>query len=184
MSNSGWIKIYRKILENPVVTKDAEHFIVWIYLLLNATHKERQVVWGSEVITLKPGQLITGRKVISSATKVNESKVKRILNLFKKCSQIDQQTNRHSSLITILSWDDYQKSDQQMTNKWPTDDQQMTNNRPTDDQQMTTNKNVKKKKNVNNDKNAKKPRLAGDRPKGDELDAFITRERKKINGGK
>jgi len=37
---TGWIKLYRKILENPIATKDTDYFAVWIYLLLKATHKE------------------------------------------------------------------------------------------------------------------------------------------------
>lgn len=175
MSN-GWIKIHRKIWDNPIVTKDAEHFVVWIYLLTHATHKPRWALFGKDKIRLKPGQLITGRQIISKTTGVNESKVRRILETLKNDQQIDQQTNRQGSLISIVNWNEYQKSDQQ-------NDQQVTNNRPTTDQQPTTNKNNKNKKNKKNDKNYYST-LAGKRPDGDELDAFITKERKKINGGK
>ena len=36
----GWIKMHRKILDNPIICKDSDYLSVWIYLLLNATHKE------------------------------------------------------------------------------------------------------------------------------------------------
>lgn len=129
-NDNGWIKVHRKMLDNPIVFKDPDHLGVWIYLLLTATHKERPVLFGGKKITLKPGQLVTGRKVISQYTGVNESKVRRILDLFKSDHQIDQQATRYGSLITILAWDEYQlcdqQDDQQMTNKWPTSDQQVT----------------------------------------------------------
>lgn len=141
--NNGYIKLYRQILDNPVVCKDSDHFAVWVYLLLNATHDNIDMLFNGKRITLKPGQLITGRKSISSKLNIDESKVRRIINLFKIDQQIDQQTSNKNSLITILKWSSYQNNDQQ-------NEQQVTNNRPTSDQQVTTNKNDK---NVKNDKN-------------------------------
>lgn len=126
----GWIKLHRKMLENPVVNKDPDHLAVWIYLLLNATHKERAAMWNGKKITLKAGELITGRTKIAEATGVSESKTRRVLELFKSEQQIDQQTNRHGSLISIVRWNDYQQNDQPidqpMTNQWPTNDQPMS----------------------------------------------------------
>ena len=58
--SDGWIKLHRKILENPVVCKDADYLAVWIYLLLKATHDEIQMIFRGEKIRLRPGQLITG----------------------------------------------------------------------------------------------------------------------------
>lgn len=175
MSN-GWIKIHRKIWDNPIVTKDAEHFVVWIYLLTHATHKPRWALFGKDKIRLKPGQLITGRQIISKTTGVNENKVYRILKTLKIEQQIEQQVNSKGSLITIVNWNEYQKIEQQ-------NEQQVNSNRTATEQQVNTNKNNKNKKNKKNDKNYYST-LAGKRPDGDELDAFITRERKKINGGK
>jgi len=55
----GWIKLHRKILENPVICKDADHFYLWCYLLLSATHQEITAVFNGKKITLMPGQLIS-----------------------------------------------------------------------------------------------------------------------------
>lgn len=134
------------MLENPIVCKDADYLAVWVYLLLKASHGICPMVFKGEKIMLQPGQLITGRLKIAADLSVNESKVKRILNAFKTDQQIDQQSSNKNSLITILNWESYQKSDQQT-------DQQMTSERPTDDQQVTTNKN---EKNIKNEKNVKK----------------------------
>lgn len=136
----GWIKLHRKMLDNPVVWKDSDHLAVWIYLLLNATHKDMDVLFRSKRITLKPGQLITGRKSIASQLSISDSKVKRVLLAFESDQQIDRQRSNQNSLITILNWCEYQQTDQQ-------NDQQVTSKRPASDQQVTTNKNIKNIKN-------------------------------------
>ena len=140
-SNNGWIKLHRKLLDNPVVMKDSDHLAVWIYLLLNASHTEYPVLFGGKKISLKAGQLITGRKSIASTLGISESKVRRILDLFEIDQQIDRQRSNKNSLVSILNWDKYQIFDQQI-------DQQATNKRPTSDQQVTTNKNNKNIKNI------------------------------------
>ena len=139
---SGWIKLHRKMLDNPIVCKDSDHLAVWTYLLLNATHKEHPAVFGKEKITLQPGQLITGRIAISQKLRVSESKVQRILSVFESEHQIEQQTGNKNRLISILSWSDYQDSEQQ-------DEPQMNNKRTTTEQQVNTNKNVRTKEQKN-----------------------------------
>lgn len=132
----GWIKLHRKLLDNPVVCKDGDHIAVWIYLLLNATHQEYPALFGGKKITLLPGQLITGRKSISDKLSINESKVQRILKTLENEQQIEQQTNNKHRLITILRWDYYQEDEQQ-------NEHQVNNERTTTEQQVNTNKNVK-----------------------------------------
>lgn len=113
MDNTGFIKLHRKLLDNPIVCKDSDYLAVWIYLLLNATHKEIPAIFKKQKILLQPGQLITGRVSIANKLKVSESKVRRIINELKIDQQIDQQPSNKNSLITILNWNEYQKSDQQ-----------------------------------------------------------------------
>lgn len=177
MANNGYIKLYRQILKNPVVCKDSDHFSIWVYLLLNATHDNLDAIFNGERITLQPGQLITGRKSISSELNINESKVRRVLNLFENDQQISRQRSNKNSLITILKWSLYQGSDQQ-------NEQQSTNNRPTSDQQVTTNKNVKNDNNVKNDKNNnlnKKDSVRFVKPNIDEIRDYINEQNLSID---
>lgn len=131
------------MLDNPIIMKDAEHLAVWMYLLLNATHAEYPALFKGQKIMLQPGQLITGRKSIAEALSVNESKVRRIMDVFESDQQIDRQRSNKNTLVTLKNWDRYQIFD--LLN-----DQQSTNNRPTTDQQLTTNK---KNNNIKNEKN-------------------------------
>lgn len=124
MNDNGWIKVHRKMLQNPVVWKDSDYVAVWLYLLLNATHKEYPVLFKGKKIMLQPGQLITGRYAITSSTGVESNKVYRILNFFESEQQIAKQRSSKNSLITLLNWDIYQndekQNEKQMQNKCKT----------------------------------------------------------------
>ena len=126
----GYIKLYRDILDNPVVCKDPEYFTVWCYLLLMATHSGRDVIFNGERIRLKAGQLTTGRKMIANKTKVSESKVQRILKTFEIEHQIEQVSDHKCRLVSIVNWDRYQKSEQvneQQVNIYRTGSEQVLN---------------------------------------------------------
>ncbi|MFR3919864.1 MAG: hypothetical protein ACLTXD_01745 [Clostridia bacterium] len=130
----GWISTYRKILENPIVCKDSDYFAVWMYLLLNATHKESPAIFNKKKIILKKGQLITGRKAIAEKFDISESKVQRILKTFEIEQQIKQQTCSQNRLISIINWNEYQQSEQRI-------EQQVNNERTTSEQLVNTNNN-------------------------------------------
>lgn len=135
---SGLIKLHRKTLDNPVVCKDSDHLAVWMYLLLNATHKEIQMVFKGKKTMLQPGQLITGRKSIAEKLRVHESKVQRVLTCFENEHQIEQLRGNNNRLITVLNWHDYQDNEQ-------LNEHQMNNYRTTDEQLMNTNNNLRSK---------------------------------------
>ncbi len=136
--NNGWIKTYRKTLDNPIVCKDADHLAVWMYLLWEATHSDHDSLFNGKRITLQPGQLITGRKTIAKKFNISESKVQRILKLFESEQQIEQQGGNKNRLVTVLNWEQYQQSEQQT-------EQQLNNNRTTSEQQVNTYKNERMK---------------------------------------
>ncbi|MBQ2055910.1 MAG: hypothetical protein II489_06405 [Bacteroidaceae bacterium] len=141
----GYVAAHRKMLDNPIVCKDADHLAVWMYLLLNAVYKPTDVTFHGERITLRAGQLTTGRKVIADKFKISESKVQRILKSFENEHQIEQLTDRQCRLITIVSWNEYQVSEQRP-------EQRVNNDRTTSEQRVNTKEesNKYKKENKNN----------------------------------
>ncbi len=130
----GWVCLYRKILENPIICKDSDYFAVWCYLLLSATHKKTSALFKGKKIILLPGQLITGRKSIAKKFKIDESKVQRILKTLENEQQIKQQTSSQNRLITIINWYQYQEIEQQNA-------QQVNNECTTSEQRVNTNNN-------------------------------------------
>ena len=148
MNDNGYVKLYRKILNNPIVCKDSDHLSIWCYLLLNATHKEIKTLFKGEKISLLPGQLITGRKVISKALKIDESKIQRVLSCFESEHQIEQQTSNKNRLISIVNWEEYQTNEQLMNNKCTTSEQQVNTNKNVNN----VNNVINNKKEINNNK--------------------------------
>ncbi|OGS19951.1 MAG: hypothetical protein A2252_01510 [Elusimicrobia bacterium RIFOXYA2_FULL_39_19] len=150
-NSGGWIKLHRKLLENPIM-KDATLLQTFIYCLLKANHETRKIVFNSEVMEIKRGQFIAGRNEASKALRYKSKMWDRKIHILQKIDILTINVTNKFSLISILNWEKYQLNDQP-------DDQQMTNKRPTDDQQMTTNK---KHKNVNKDNNEEKEQIQPD----------------------
>lgn len=116
MKNNGWVKLHRKILDNPVVTKDGCTFTIFVYLLLMASSKTVRVVSDGRTVELKPGQLIISRRKIGKFLRISDSKVQRVLDalendqiISQKVNQLsDQQMNHPTRVITITNWGVYQ----------------------------------------------------------------------------
>lgn len=162
---NGYVKLYRATLENPIVCKSSDHFAIWGYLLLKATHDSFETIFNGKKITLKSGQLITGRKAISDHFGINESKVERVFRLLENEHMIEQQTCTKNRLITILNWDIYQEANNEVNNK-----------RTTSEQQVNTDKNVKNDNNTERLKDNKKDTVRFVKPKRDEIINYIKLE--------
>jgi len=134
-SMEGWIKLHRKF-NDWQWAKSPNHVALFVCLLTRANHK--QTKWRTEVI--KPGQLMTGRKQLSNWTGLTESQIRTILKDLKISGEIDQQTTRHYSIITITKWQTYQLGDQQIASS-----------SPADRQLIATSKNANNEKNGEND---------------------------------
>ena len=154
MTDKGWIKNHRKSLDNPIVCKDAEHFAVWNYLLLMATHSEYDTLFGKKRITLKPGQIILGREMISEKFKISESKVQRILKLFESERMIEQITTpRKGRIITLLNWGNHQGSErnsERIVNELWTNSERIVNGKQEDKNNKNNNIYIEQPENVDN----------------------------------
>ena len=138
MEKTGYVKIYRIVLENPIIKKPVYAWL-WTVLLLKTNHKETKMIWNGKVIIIKEGQFITGRKQLSKETNIPESTIERILEYLENEHQIEQQKTTKFRLITIVNWKKYQQVDNNSDNK-----------RTTSGQQADTNKNDKNDKNDKN----------------------------------
>lgn len=133
---NGWIKLHRKIKEKGYYNKP-NYVFLWIHLLLSANHEPKEFMWNGNIIMLKEGQIITGRKKLALETGIAESTIEDILKMLEREHQIQQQKTTKYRLITIVNWGEYQKSNS-------TSDSEATTSR----QQADTNKNNNNIKNV------------------------------------
>jgi len=106
---NGWVKLHRKILDNPVCSKKPTYFAIWVFLILNATHEEYETVFAGKKRVLKPGELITSRKTISAQFGIPESTVYKVIKKFEMEHQIEQQTSKQNTLISLVNWERYQE---------------------------------------------------------------------------
>jgi len=136
--NMGWISLHRKI-QDSAIYKDSQAVHLWVHLLFKANHKPNEFLMGNNLISINRGQFVTGRKALSAETGINESKIQRLLKVFEKCQQIEQQTFTKYRLITITNYSQYQDSEQQTNSK-----------RTASEQQVNTNNNVNNENNDNN----------------------------------
>lgn len=127
---SGWIKIHRKLLDNPRF-KDGDWLKVWVWMLATATHKPYDVLFKGQRTKLQPGQFTAGRIQIAQETGVAQAKVWRIVEALKSEQQIEQQPSNACSLFTILNWDKYQHDEQQS-------EQPVSSHRATTEQPVST----------------------------------------------
>jgi hypothetical protein len=151
----GYIKVFRSV-QNKGWYKKTGYAHLFFHLLLKAAHSGYETWFKDGTVRLKPGQLITGRKKLSEETGIHESKVQRILILFEKEKQIEQQTCNASRLITIVNWNWYQSREQhtdQRVNNWRTTRKQHEN---TIQERKKNDNSFKKGENVMNNSPAKK----------------------------
>lgn len=131
-NNQGWIKLHRKLLENPI-TQRSQYWHLWTFLLLRACHNESEFIWNGKRVTLHPGQLLTGRKQLNQDTGISESTIERILSYLESEHQIEQQKTNKFRIIAVKNWEKYQSSQD--------GEQQADNRRTTSGQQADTYKN-------------------------------------------
>lgn len=147
IDNKGWVKTYRSLMDKGYYT-DSQAVHLWIHIIFKANHSEKEFMWNGSIINVKRGSFVTGRKRLSAETGIAESKIYRLLKLFESERQIEQQTNNRNSMITILNYDQYQSSEQQMNNK-----------RTTSEQPVNTNKELKHSENDKELKREKRKRF-------------------------
>ncbi len=153
-----WIKLYRKLKKNPIY-KDSIAVHLFIHLLLTANHKPNRFIFNEKEITVKRGQLVTGRKQISSEIGISEWAVRKRLRLFEKLGILTRKTTSKFSIITICNYKHYQETSYKNSpDISPAGDGcQTSSNSPATHQQLTTNKNVRSKELKNGRRASKKP---------------------------
>lgn len=109
---TGWIKLYRKLMDNPYYF--AEKFcrgMAWIDLLLLANHEDGIFFKRGIKVEVKRGQLGYDIETLSKRWKWSRGKVERWLFELEKSRQIARQKNNVTTIITITNYEEYQGVD-------------------------------------------------------------------------
>jgi len=106
---SGWIKLYRSLLDDPVwVSATTDQKAVLITILLLASHEQRQWYWQGRKFEVKPGQMITSLASLSSKAGVSIKSVRSAIARFEKIGFLANESAKTGRLISIINWSTYQ----------------------------------------------------------------------------
>lgn len=119
----GYVKTYRA-LKDWCYFRNSSAVHLLTFIILEANYKPEKKQFGKELIIVQPGQLLTGRKFLSSNTGISESSIERWLKKFEECGEIEQRKSTKNRLITLLKWEQFQESEQQADNERTTSGQQ------------------------------------------------------------
>ena len=108
--SKGWISLYRKTLDNPILrtSRKFSTFEAWIWLLLTVNHKEKKIVLGSDVYNVKKGSMITSQKKLCKLFGWGNSRLRTFLKLLQKDDMVVVKTNQKLTQISLLNYESYQ----------------------------------------------------------------------------
>lgn len=99
----GYVRLYRALLDNPIVTR-TNTLQVFIVLLLRATFRPAQFMG----IPLKPGQAIMGRKELAFFCGLTENQIRTAMDHLCATNTITIQTTNQFTIVTFPKWSQYQ----------------------------------------------------------------------------
>lgn len=107
--NNGYIKLYRKCLENEFfLEKPFDRWRAFECLLISARYKPSRVILKGQVIELEAGQLIVSEKKLAEKWDWSRGKVRRFLSLLESLQMIQVNGTAYGTLVTIENYTKYQ----------------------------------------------------------------------------
>ena len=109
---SGWIKLHRKITENPLYfSEQFNRSMAWIDLLLLANYADNYFFKRGVRVDVKAGQVGYDLDSLAKRWKWSRGKVERFLKMLENDNQIVRQKNNVTTLISIVNYKEYQQDD-------------------------------------------------------------------------
>ena len=106
--NTGFIYLWRKIKQNPLLWKNSVNCHFFMYCLLNACFEPQEVVVKGKKVKLKPGQFIFGRSAAATELGLSEATAYRTAKRLEKNSILNIKSTPYYSIITVVNWGKYQ----------------------------------------------------------------------------
>ena len=106
----NYIKINKKIWDNPI-NKKPNYLAIWMYLLSNASHKNKKVIKNNKKIVIKRGEFIGSSVKISNYFNISKTSVNNILKYFVLNNKINIKTTNKYTLFSINNYGLYNFTD-------------------------------------------------------------------------
>ena len=106
----GWVSIYRQIFDNKDL-KDNNHIVIFIYMVVHASHKPTIVKYRNKRITLKRGQLAVTVKDLAKKFNLSIKNVRTILKNLEVANTLAHTLYKQLSVYTIVNYNKFQDND-------------------------------------------------------------------------
>lgn len=128
MEHQWYIKLYRKLLENPI-SYNIELLWFLAYLLLEVNHTEQEIYKWNQKIKLNPWERIVSQRQLAERFWVSISKIHRFIKILEDEKIVEHEWSNNFTIVKLLNWDSYNWSEtrkecQKKTNETPTETKQ------------------------------------------------------------
>lgn len=108
--SDGWVSIYRQIFDNKDL-KDNNHLLIFIYMVVHASHKPTIVTYRRKRVVLKRGQLTVSLRDLCKRFNLTERKVRTILRNLETTQSLTHTLFKQLSVYTIVNYNKFQDND-------------------------------------------------------------------------
>jgi hypothetical protein len=108
--SEGWVSIYRQIFDNKDL-KDNNHLLIFIYMVVHASHKPTIVTYRRKRVVLKRGQLTVSLRDLCKRFNLTERKVRTILSNLETTQSLTHTLFKQLSVYTIVNYNKFQDND-------------------------------------------------------------------------
>ena len=143
---SGWIRVNRSFLDNPIFNGyKLSRGEAWLQLLLLANHKPTEFLIDNFAVKVGRGELAWSQKKLAQKWGWSLQNIRTYLKMLQRENMIVVKSNTHTSIITICNYCKYQDIDLE-------DNTRVTHGQHTGNTRVTPYNNVNNVNNVNNEK--------------------------------
>lgn len=146
MSNNGWIKLHRKIIDNWI-WDDPEKLRAWLDILLMVNHENKQIPFNGHIKVIHRGEKLTSLSKLAERWKWTRNRVSRFIDLLCEAEMVTADRTANGTLLTVVNYGIYQS--QRYTDEATNEAANEATSEATHEAQTRINKNYK---NVKNDK--------------------------------
>ena len=106
----GWILLHRKLQECEIWDNSQPFDMrsAWIDLLLLANHRDVEMVFDYEPMTVKRGQYLTSVRKLGARWSWSKNRTLKFLKLLESLNMITRDSTNQRTLVTIVKYDVYQ----------------------------------------------------------------------------
>ncbi len=109
MPSAGWVRLYRRLLDDPVwTTSTSDQKAVLIVILLLASHEPRQWAWEGQKFEVQPGEFVTSLSSLAKRAGVSVKSVRSAIARFEKLDFLANKSAKTGRIISITNWHVYQ----------------------------------------------------------------------------